>query len=97
VSDPLSLALHENVATSYRPKQLWSVGLESFWRHIKYELPVEGLRSEGGLTALPVAHVLQAFDYWWCAAYCDLPVDPRQASTNDVLLCTVVLGDDWTA
>jgi len=32
--------------------------------------------------------VLRAFDEWWCAAYCDSPVDPRQASTHDVSLCT---------
>jgi len=54
-SDPLSRAMHENVTMSYHPKQLWSVGLESFLHHIKYESPAKGLCSEGVLTALPQA------------------------------------------
>jgi len=73
--------MHENVTMSYRPKQLWSVGLESFLCQIKYELPADGLCSEGELTALPVADILKAFDEWWCT-YCDFPVDLRQASLD---------------
>ena len=88
VSDPLYLAMHENVSMAYRPKQLWSVGLESFLRHIRYELPEGGLRSEGNLVALSVPDVLNTFDQWWCAAYGDSPMDPRQAPTSVVSLCT---------
>lgn len=93
-SDPLAAAMRENVSSPHRPKQLWSVGLESFLRHIRFELPPEGLRCVGEWVQLPVVEVLSAFDTWWCREFSEALADPRNAPTSQVSLCTY---EQWFA
>ncbi len=87
-TDLLAVAMRENASMSYRPMQLWSVGLESFLRHIRYPLPTEGLRAGDEWVRLPVADVLAAFDSWWCHGFSTAPSDPRVAPSNAVVLST---------
>lgn len=85
--DPLSQAMRENVTMAHRPPQLWSVGFESFLRHIQ-ALPEGGLHAGQGLVQLNVSEVLLAFDDWFTRGYAGLPGDPRQANSQQVSLCT---------
>ena len=86
-TDPLARAMRENLTMQYRPPQLWSVGFESFLRHIQV-LPEGGLVAEEGWVMLDTGEVLQAFDTWFARGYADLPADPRLAASGEVTLCT---------
>ena len=76
---------------AFRPAQLWSVGFESFLRHIQ-ALPQGGLLPGHALSqewvSLDVASTLEAFDCWFSKGYAALPEDPRNAHSTSVSLCT---------
>jgi hypothetical protein len=85
--------MRENVSMTFRPTQLWSVGFESFLRHIN-ALPADGLQPGDGWVALNMEETLRAFDAWFTQGYADLPVNPRQADSNAISLCTY---EQWFA
>jgi hypothetical protein len=86
-TDPLARAMRENLTMQYWPPQVWSVGFESFLRHIQV-LPEGGLVADEGWVMLDTGEVLQAFDTWFAHGYADLPADPRSAASGEVALCT---------